>query len=169
MLARKDKKDSFESNQLQRKKSVEPSLQGDCEERHLEDLIGYIDVNIICRPDMSIMETPIVIKIPCCKLVLLSFKEQIPFETMLARQGYLKKKNVFDKIKNFYEKINKLKEAVNDERKINEITIEETREYLEKFEELNLYEELELDNLNEDEDLAYFEVKLIQLILNLKK
>jgi len=158
MLARKDKKDSFESNQLQRKKSIEPSLQGDCEERHLEDLIGYVDVTIIFEPDMTVLESPIVIKIPVCKLVCLSFKEQIPFETLLAKQTYLQKKNVFDKIQNFYEMIMKLREDVLDETRICEITIEQTRKYLDKFEEMNLNKELSLGKLDENEDLSFFEV-----------
>jgi hypothetical protein len=158
MLARKDKKDSFESNQLHRKKSIEPSLQGDCEERHLEDLIGYVDVTIIFEPGMSVLESPYVIKIPVCKLVCLSFKEQIPFETLLAKQTFLKKKNVFDKIQNFYEMIIKLREDFLDERRISEITFEQTREYLNKFEEMNLHKELSLGKLDENEDLTFFEV-----------
>lgn len=166
MLARKDKKDSIESNQLQRKKSIEPSLQGDCEERHLEDLIGFVDVTVIFGPDMSVMESPVVIKIPVCKLVFLSFKEQIPFETLLAKQSYLKKKNVFDKIKNYYENVIKLKETVYDEKRIGEISIEETREYLDKFEEMNLQEELELDKLDENEDLSYLEVIIGCSVIN---
>ncbi len=152
MLARKDKKDTFESNHLQRKKSIEPSLQGDCEERHLEDLIGYVDVTVMFSPEKSVIENPVNIKIPVCKLVSLSRKQQIPFETLLAKQIYLKKKKVFDKITNFYQKIMKLREVTQDEKRIWALSVEETREYLDQFEEMNLQEELEFDRLDENED-----------------
>jgi len=164
MLARKDKNNSVGSdNLLERKKSIEPSLQGDCEERHLEDLIGYVDVTVIFGPDMSVMEEPLVIKIPVCKLITLSYKEQIPFETILAKHANLKKKSAYDKILNFYDEIKKLKEIVLDEIKINEITIEETREYLNKFEEMDFSQELELDKLDEAEDYGYLEVILFMI------
>ncbi len=159
MLARKDKNNSVGTeNLLQHKKSIEPSLQGDCEERHLEDLIGYLDVTVIFGPDMSVMEEAAVIKIPVCKLIALSHKEQIPFESILAKHSFLKKKSVFDKILSLHDKIIKLKLIVLDDKKINEISIDETREYLSKFEEINLQEELDLDKLDESEDFGYLEV-----------
>jgi len=158
MLARKDKKSSLDSHLLDRKKSVEPSIHGDCEERHLEDLLGFVDVSISFGPDMSIMEHPIFIKIPVCKLVPLTAREQIPFEALIAKQVNFCRKSAFEKLDNFFNEIKMLFAKVSDEVKINEITVEETREYLQKFEEMNLQEQLELDKLDELEDADYLEV-----------
>lgn len=159
MCARKDKKNMQESNEfLQRQKSIIPSLQGDCEERHLEDLIGLVDVTVVFGPDMSVMEEPHVISIPICKLVILSPREQIPFETILANQKHLKKKSSIDKVLDFYNKILSLKEKVQDDTKIMEISIDETRELLNRFEEIDMHEEFELGKLDECEDQPALEV-----------
>lgn len=166
MLARKDKKNSLDSHLLDRKKSQEPSVHGDCEERHLEDLIGFVDVAITFGPDMSILEHPIIIKIPVCKLVPLSAREQIPFESLLIKQSKLTKKSAFDKVDNLLREVKFLKTKVSDEVKINDITEEETRKYLHRFEVMNLQEQLDLDKLDEHEDTDYFDVNLIFLLKN---
>jgi len=160
MLARKEK-DVSDTNSLERKKSVEPSLLGDCEERHLEDLIGYVYVTVTFSPDKTVLDKPEVIQIPVCKLIPLNMREQIPFENILAKQIYLNKKKIFDKINEFYIKMQKLKEITLDEKKIDNISIHETREHLNYFEELNINEELQLDKIDENEDFSYFEVKLL--------
>lgn len=161
MLARKDKNNSLDSHLLDRKKSQEPSIHGDCEERHLEDLLGFVDVSISFGPDMSIMEHPIFIKIPVCKLVPLTAREQIPFEALLAKQVNLSKKSAFQKIDNFLLEVKMLLQKVIDDLKINEISVEETREYLNRFEEMNLQEQLQLDELDEHDDADYLEVIIL--------
>ena len=158
MLARKDKTNSLDSHLLDRKKSHEPSIHGDCEERHLEDLIGFVDVAITFGPDMSIIEHPIFIKIPICKLVPLSAREQIPFETLLAKKVNSIKKSAFDKIDNLVREIKFLKGKVSDESKLKGISENETRGYLHRFEEMNMNEQLELNKLDEHEDENYLEV-----------
>jgi len=158
MLARKDKNNSIDSHLLDRKKSTEPSVHGECEERHLEELLGYLDVMITFGPDMSVIEEPVVIKIPACKIVTLTPREQIPFETILAKQLYLKKRFALEKIEKFYDEIKELKNITYDEKKLNELSIDLTRNYLNKFEEINLNEYLQLDKLDENEDSDFIEV-----------
>lgn len=161
MLARKDKDIQEDRNHLfEKKKSViETSLQGDCEERHLEDLIGYVDVKVTFGPDMSIMDQPILITIPVCKLIPLSAREQIPFETILAKNLHIKNVSFKNKIHDFLQEILRLKEYTHDDNKINQISIEETRVYLNKFEELDLCHEFGIQNLEEVEDEESLEVK----------
>ena len=150
MLSRKDKeKTNDDSLMFTKKKSILPSIQGDCEERHLEDLIGMIDIIVMFAPDMYLMDQQEVISIPACKVVALSKRDQIPFETILAKRINNDNKERKNKIINFHKKVIELKEISNDAKKINEIPIDEIKEHLNRFEELDIQDEFEINKLDE--------------------
>ena len=163
MLSRKDKEIKNDDNLMfMKKKSILPSIQGDCEERHLEDLIGMIDIIVMFAPDMFVMDQQEVISIPACKVVALSAREQIPFETILAKKISNDNKYRKNKIINFHKKVKELKEISNDEKKLNEIPIEEIKEHLNKFEELNIQDDFDINKLDE-----FDYEKMIEVYLNL--
>ena len=151
MLARKDKDHSEDANMLTKKNSISPSIQEICDERHLEDLNGMIDITLMFSPDMLLMEQFEVITIPTCKVVALSAREQIPFETIIAKNISCKNKERKKKINEFCEFVQNLKSLTEDQTKMNNTPIEELKDYLTKFEELNIEEEFETNKLEEFE------------------
>lgn len=162
MLSRKDlnsPNNNDDDFMFTKKKSVLPEIQGHCEERHLEDLLGMIDITLMFGPDMTLMENQEIISIPACKVVPLSSREQIPLETIIAKKANNEHKDRKKKIVLFHKLIMDLKEACSDEKKLEKIPIEEIKEHLNKFEELNIEEEFEISKLDDYDAEKMMEVK----------
>jgi hypothetical protein len=96
MLARKEKDNS---DIIERMKSFEPSREGYCQERHLDELPGFVDIQIMFAPDGTLLETEkdfnnsnfnfgnnnLKISIPVCKIIPLTPKEELNFQKTLLK------------------------------------------------------------------------------------
>lgn len=87
MLARKDKEDTDIAERL---KSSEIHKEGHCQERHLEELPGFVDVEIIFTPEHVMLDSPIKLSLPVCKVIPLSPKEETNFQKAMLKTKFKK-------------------------------------------------------------------------------
>ena len=74
MFARKDKSISDDNNykktnSLERMKSKEIIKEGYCHQIHLEELPGFIELEVAFSPDMNLLDNPFKVSLPVCKIV----------------------------------------------------------------------------------------------------
>lgn len=105
MLARKDKDDS---DILERLKSYEINMDGYCPERHLEELPGFVDVEIIFAPYHTVLEKPIRVSMPVCKVVPLTPKEEANFQKTILKNKYKKVENLYQRYVGYENYLNDL-------------------------------------------------------------
>lgn len=127
MLARKDK----EVTNLERLKSSDVTKEGYCHERHLEELPGFITIDVNLTPDKAIVEKPIRISIPVCKVIPLTPKEEVIFEKILVKSEILEKKQTEEKLNILYKNFIEINQYVGDNNKLKALTLDEVKNMLE--------------------------------------
>ena len=158
MLARKDKNNNNDDDNLDIKKMKSfgyPKI-GICKERSLEELPGFLSIEVMFLPGNNIEELKeyISISIPCCHLYPLSAKEQIKFEKSLIMRNEIEKIEESNNINNYVEKAKIFEEFLNDEKKLEEKNIDDIKQILTNIEEFN---NIQKNLLNEEmqNDIEY--------------
>ena len=138
MLARKDN----EETQLKKMKSFEEKKEGYCGDRHLDELPGFVSVEIMFYPGNEIKEMKDYIKrrLPICHLIPLNPKEEIKFEKSIVLQNN-------SQVMKFYNLALELEKYLNQPKLLEEFDLEKIKEILQNAESINdeIFKNLEED------------------------
>lgn len=151
MLARKDveKKDVIE-----RLKSSDTIKEGYCVERHLEELPGFIDVQVMFNNKKEKLQSTSQMKfsVPICNVTLLSIKEQVEFEKEIIKAEMNLENKLKDEIFEVYDKVKSWEDLIKFDLLSTKITdIEEAKYILEYISSLSLEKFKSLENSHNDE------------------
>ena len=165
MLARKNiDKNNDDNLEIKKMKSFGYPKIGICKERSLEELPGFLSIEVMFLPGHNIQELKeyISISIPCCDLYPLSAKEQIKFEKNLIMKNEIEKIEETDNINKYLEKAKIFEELVKDEKKLEEKNIDDIKEILKDIEDFN---NIQRDLVNEEmkNDIEYIKTMFEKL------
>lgn len=144
MLARKDK----DLGELKRMSSSGFQKEGFCPDRHLEELPGFVSVNILFMNNSQQIKEPIKISIPVCFLIPLSPEEQIKFEKKVIIQQEMQIEEANNEIEEIYKKCQTYESYIKNDLLLEEKSLGEIKEILTEVENINV-DELE-KNSSED-------------------
>jgi len=146
MLARKDK----ELGELKRMSSRGFQKEGYCPDRHLEELPGFVSVEILFEggTDIIQLKEPINISIPVCFLIPLTPEEQIKFEKNIIIQKEMEIEEANQEIEEIYNKCQTYETYIKNDSLLEEKTMDEIKGILTEVEKINI-EELEKNSSEE--------------------
>ena len=139
MLARKDK----DLTDLKPMKSSGFQKEGKCPDRHLEELPGFVSVEILFddkKPPKKMKES-INISIPVCFLVPLKPEEQIKFEKNIIIEKEMEIEEEINTIEDIYKNCQEYEKYLKDDKILEEKSLDEVKKILsdvEKIDENNL-------------------------------
>ena len=139
MLARKDK----DLTDLKPMKSSGFQKEGKCPDRHLEELPGFVSVEILfddTKPPKKMKES-INISIPVCFLVPLKPEEQIKFEKNIIIEKEMEIEEEINTIEDVYKNCQEYEKYLKDDKILEEKSLDEVKKILsdvEKIDENNL-------------------------------
>ena len=139
MLARKDK----DLTDLKPMKSSGFQKEGKCPDRHLEELPGFVSVEILfddTKPPKKMKES-INISIPVCFLVPLKPEEQIKFEKNIIIEKEMEIEEEINTIEDIYKNCQEYEKYLKDDKILEEKSLDEVKKILsdvEKIDENNL-------------------------------
>ena len=138
MLARKDK----ELGELKRMSSSGFQKEGYCPDRHLEELPGFVSVQILFTGDNppQQMKEPINISIPVCFLIPLSPEEQIKFEKSVIIQQEMEIEEANQEIDEIFKKCEVYESYIKNDSLLEEKSLEEIKAILNEVEKINIEE-----------------------------
>lgn len=140
MLARKDK----DLGELRKMSSSGFQKEGYCPDRHLEELPGFVSVEILFaggNPPLQ-MKQPINISIPVCFLIPLTPEEQIKFEKSVIIQQEMEIEEANQEIEEIYKKCQEYQTYIKNDSLLEEKSLDDIKAILADVEKINS-EELE--------------------------
>ena len=146
MLARKDK----EMGELKRMSSSGFQKEGYCPDRHLEELPGFVSVEVLFKngsPPTKLKDS-VNISIPVCFLIPLSPEEQVKFEKSIIIQKEMEIEEANQEIEEIYNKCTNYENYIKNDALLEEKTMDEVKSILAEVEKISI-EELE-KNSSED-------------------
>ena len=146
MLARKDK----ELGELKRMSSSGFQKEGYCPDRHLEELPGFVSVEVLFTngsPPTKLKDS-VNISIPVCFLIPLSPEEQVKFEKSIIIQKEMEIEEANQEIEEIYNKFTNYENYIKNDALLEEKTMDEIKSILAEVEKISI-EELE-KNSSED-------------------
>jgi len=146
MLARKDK----ELGELKRMSSSGFQKEGYCPDRHLEELPGFVSVEVLFKngsPPTKLKDS-VNISIPVCFLIPLSPEEQVKFEKSIIIQKEMEIEEANQEIEEIYNKCTNYENYIKNDALLEEKTMDEIKSILAEVEKISI-EELE-KNSSED-------------------
>ena len=158
MLARKDK----DLNELKRMKSSGFRKEGNCPDRHLEELPGFVSVIILFDPTPKKMKETVNISIPVCFLVPLTPEEQIKFEKDIIIENEMEIEEAINEVEELTKKCEEYEKYIKDDKILEEKSLEEVKNILndvQKIDETKIGKNLSQDEYKEK----------IEFIKNIKK
>ena len=146
MLARKDK----DLEDLRRMSSSGFQKEGFCPDRHLEELPGFVSVQVLFTGDSvpQKIKSPINISIPVCFLIPLSPQEQVKFEKNIIIQQEMEIEENNQKIEETYKKCQIYEGYIKNDTLLESKSLEDIKGILAEVESINI-EELEI-NISEE-------------------
>ena len=158
MLARKDK----DLNELKRMKSSGFKKEGNCPDRHLEELPGFVSVIILFDPTPKKMKETVNISIPVCFLIPLTPEEQIKFEKTIFIENEMEIEEAINEIEELNKKCEEYETYIKNDKILEEKSLEEVKNILSDVQKI--------DENNLGKNLAQDEYKdKIKFIKNIKK
>ena len=97
MLARKDK----EEKEIERMHSSDIIKEGNCQERHLEELQGFITIDLLFNEKKEPIKLT-KLSLPVCLISIIDVKEQIELEKMSLKQQYIEEEAKKNKLELIY-------------------------------------------------------------------
>ena len=157
MLARKDK----ELEELKKMSSREFKKEGYCPDRHLEELPGFVSVEVLFTggsPPQKIKDS-INISIPVCYLIPLTPEEQVKFEKSIIIQQEMEIEEANQELEEIYQKCLEYENYIKNDSLLEEKSMAEIKEILEEVEKINI-EEMEKNSSEEFQDKLEFITKI---------
>lgn len=167
MLVRK--LDAEENSQLERMRSSDIKTVVSCKERHLEELPGYISIVIQFDKEKKFLENQIKLNLPVCEIYIISLKEQIELEKVLAKEQIKEEARLQNELDELFVKFEEMRKFENKDEQKKIKSSEEVRKYIdileanyEKFNKLTL--SYDIDKLKEIREIS---IKLSPIMYSL--
>ena len=144
MLARKDK----DLGELQRMSSSGFQKEGYCPDRHLEELPGFVSVEILFMNNSQPIKDPINVSLPVCFLIPLLPEEQVKLEKEIIIQQEMEIEEANQEIEEIYKKCEEYDNYIKNDSLLEAKSLEEIKGILADVDKINI-EELE-KNASED-------------------
>ena len=144
MLARKDK----DLGELQRMSSSGFQKEGYCPDRHLEELPGFVSVEILFMNNSQPIKDPINVSLPVCFLIPLLPEEQVKLEKEIIIQQEMEIEEANQEIEEIYKKCEEYDNYIKNDSLLEAKSLEEIKAIRADVDKINV-EELE-KNASED-------------------
>lgn len=169
LLVRKDKENKDVAERL---RSSDVVKEGYCVERHLHELPGFVEIQLMFNPNKTpFNDKKIKLSIPICNLIILDIKEQVEFEKIVAKEQILtetKQKQSLEALVGTVKSLEKYLDfkALSDE--VNNFN--EAKDLLKFFDEIKLesFKAIESDE-EANKEIAYIKFAKEQIVANLQK
>eukprot|EP00340_Litonotus_pictus_P012286 CAMPEP_0170537538 /NCGR_PEP_ID=MMETSP0209-20121228/102771_1 /TAXON_ID=665100 ORGANISM="Litonotus pictus, Strain P1" /NCGR_SAMPLE_ID=MMETSP0209 /ASSEMBLY_ACC=CAM_ASM_000301 /LENGTH=784 /DNA_ID=CAMNT_0010839053 /DNA_START=33 /DNA_END=2388 /DNA_ORIENTATION=+ len=104
MLARKD---SEKGDVVEKMRSSDVMKDGSCVERHLEELPGFLDLQVLfnSRKEALFNKDKVKISIPVCNVVIMTMKEQVELEKELVHEQIKTENKVQAKLEDDFDRV----------------------------------------------------------------
>ena len=103
-----------------------------CTERYLEELPGYIEIELLFDANKKLLDIPLKISLPVCHVQLISNKEEVIFEKILLKNENYQKYCLQNELNSLYSEFENLQRFIIEPKSINEIMLDEAKIYLNK-------------------------------------
>ena len=133
MLSRKEK----DKSDVDEKSINLIEKQLPCTERHLEELPGFIEIEILFDKNKNILENPKKISLPVCNILLISNKEEVGFEKILLKNENYQKISLLNELNTLYIEFENLQRYINEPKTLNELMLEEAKIILNRLQHSN--------------------------------
>lgn len=155
MLSRKE---IDKSDIVERSNSMAPK-ESPCLERNLEELPGYVEVEVVFDSNKQILSKPFKISIPVCYLQVISNKDEVEFEKTLLKNENYHKNNMQNELESLVQEFQIYNRYLNEVKALNEIALEESKIILHKLQNST---PVQLDNIAKtvDDSEENIEVKV---------
>lgn len=171
MLVRKDldKKDIVE-----RMKSSDIKKEGYCIERHLDELPGFIDIQVILndKKEPILSKQKIKLSIPVCNAIIINMKEQVEIEKIVVTEQINEENILKDELDKLFLDL-KSNEKYSDFQVLSKdvVSLDEAKQFLEYLEALNKdkFKELDLNDSEINDKLKFVFNLRDELVSNLHK
>ncbi len=104
-----------------------------CAERHLEELPGYIEIEILFDDKKNLLDKPKNVSIPVCFINPISNKDEVIFEKILLKNENYQKINSQNELNSMFDEFEKLQRFLLDPKSLNELMLEEAKITLNKL------------------------------------
>ena len=151
MLARKDK----DLGELQKMSSSGFQKEGYCPDRHLEELPGFVSVQILFMSNYQPIKSPVKISLPVCFLIPLIPEEQIKFEKQVIIQQEMEIEEANQKIEEAYKKFQEYEKYIKNDAILEEKSLEEIKNIMADVEKIDI-KEMEKNASEEFKDKLMF-------------
>lgn len=129
MLSRKEK----DMTEIDERSISMEEKQAFCTERHLEELPGYIEIEILFDSMKNLLEKPNKASIPICFINTISNKDEVVFEKILLKNENYQKVNSQNELNSLFCEYEKLQRYLIDPKSLNELMLEEAKITLNKL------------------------------------
>jgi hypothetical protein len=136
MLARKDK----DLGELQRMSSSGFQKEGYCPDRHLEELPGFVSVEILFMNNSQPIKDPINVSLPVCFLIPLLPEEQVKLEKQIIIQQEMEIEEANQEIEDIYKKCEEYDNYIKNDSLLEAKSLEEIKAIRADVDKINVEE-----------------------------
>ena len=145
MLSRKEK----DKSEIDEKSINMENKEAPCKERYLEELPGYIEVELLFDLNKNLLDKPYKISLPVCYVNLISNKEEIVFEKILLKNENYQKNCIQNDLNSLFAEFENLERFIHNSRTLNELMLDEAKITLNKLQHSN---PVQIDNIAKNID-----------------
>lgn len=132
MLSRKEK----DKSDIEERNNVIANTEANCMERHLEELPGFIEVELLFDKNKILLESTKKVSLPVCLIQLISNKDELVFEKILLKNENYQKINNQNELNLLFEEYEKLQRHITEPKSLNELMLEEAKITLNKIQHI---------------------------------
>jgi hypothetical protein len=131
MIARKDKGNTDLIDKLS---SSEIKKSSYCAERHLEELPGFIDLELLFDPNKTLIDEPVQLSLPVCNIAPLHPKDELAFQKSMIKLQMRKRKQSSESLNHIYDEYKNYEEYCINPKLLSQISLEDAKRLMEKLE-----------------------------------
>jgi hypothetical protein len=129
MLSRKEK----DKSDVEEKNLNMAPKEAPCTERNLEELPGYIEVEVLFDSSKKLLDNSFQISIPVCNVHLISNKDEVVFEKILLKNESYQKHNLQNELNQLFAEFEVYNSYLTQPNALNDLMLEESKIILGKL------------------------------------
>ena len=129
MLSRKE----IDKSDVEEKNNNMATKEAPCNERHLEELPGYIEIEILFDNNKKLLDKPFKVSIPVCNIQMISNKDEVILEKVLLKNENYQKNNLQNELNLLFTEFDNLSKYISEPKTLNEVMLEEAKIILSKL------------------------------------
>ena len=133
MLSRKE----FDKSDIEDKSGNMAAREAPCLERHLEELPGYVEVEILFDKERKLTQKPYKVSLPVCYIQMISNKDEVIFEKILLKNENYQKNSLQEELNLLFSEFEGYQKYIQDPKTMSELMLDEAKMLLNKIQHGN--------------------------------